>query len=163
MSRCIFSPWATSAPWLPAVLALAATGASAAHDEYLAGYLIISHADEVDRSFNAGFSMYVAAWPLLRPYPGHRFQSGLPSTWMFAQYDGPAPEGPVLRRGGGPRLVEGHALPHRDAQIHHGRCGPPTSPRSPTGRPTAGERGTSPGASTGSPNSARGCSSPSMA
>ena len=92
MSRCIFSPWATSAPWLPAVLALAATGASAAHDEYLAGYLIISHADEVDRSFNAGFSMYVAAWPLLRPYPGHRFQSGLPSTWMFAQYDGPAPK-----------------------------------------------------------------------
>jgi len=59
--------------------------------EYVAGYLIIP-VEKVDRSYNAGFSMYVAAWPLLRHYPGHRFQSGLPGTWMFAQYDGPSPE-----------------------------------------------------------------------
>jgi hypothetical protein len=36
--------------------------------------------------------MYVAAWPLLKTYPGSRFQSGLFGTWMFAQQDGPAPE-----------------------------------------------------------------------
>jgi hypothetical protein len=35
--------------------------------------------------------MYVAAWPLLETYPGSQFQSGLPGTWMFAQYDGQAP------------------------------------------------------------------------
>lgn len=60
--------------------------------EYLAGYLIIPTEPNVDKSYGAGFSMYVAAWPLLRHYPGHEFQTGLPSTWMFAQYDGPAPK-----------------------------------------------------------------------
>jgi len=41
---------------------------------------------------NAGFSMYVAAWPLLQEYPGNRFQTGLFGTWMHAQYDGPTPD-----------------------------------------------------------------------
>jgi hypothetical protein len=63
-----------------------------AQNEFLAGYLIIPTADKVERTYNAGYSMYVAAWPLLRIYPGHRFQTGLPGTWMFAQYDGPAPK-----------------------------------------------------------------------
>ena len=36
--------------------------------------------------------MYVAAWPLLKNYPGQEFQSGLFGTWMFAQYDGPTPK-----------------------------------------------------------------------
>ena len=62
------------------------------HDEYLAGYLIIPTGDRVERSFNAGFSMYVATWSLLRHYPGHRFQTGLPGTWMFAQYDDAPPK-----------------------------------------------------------------------
>ena len=52
----------------------------------MAGYLLIPN-DKVPQSFNAGFSMYVAAWPLLDEYPGPRFQTGLLSTWMFAQYD----------------------------------------------------------------------------
>ena len=56
---------------------------------YLAGYLIVPVEQKVDRSFNAGYSMYVAAWPLLKAYPGHQFQTGLPGTWMFAQHDGP--------------------------------------------------------------------------
>lgn len=63
----------------------------AAQDEYLAGYLILP-IEDVARSYNAGFSMYIAAWPLLRAYPGHQFQTGLPSTWMFAQYDGQPPK-----------------------------------------------------------------------
>src|SRR5947199_9787804 len=41
----------------------------------MAGYLIVP-TQKVPESFNAGFSMYVAAWPLLKTYPGHRFQSG---------------------------------------------------------------------------------------
>ncbi len=54
----------------------------------LAGYLIIPN-ERVDPSYNGGFSMYVAAWPLQEQYPGHRFQSGLVGTWMFAQYEKP--------------------------------------------------------------------------
>jgi len=69
-----------------------AAAAGPPSNELLAGYLIIPTAGRVDRSFNAGFSMYVAVWPLLRTYPGHRFQTGLPGTWMFAQYDGAAPK-----------------------------------------------------------------------
>lgn len=65
---------------------------ASAQDPYVAGYLIIPTEGKVDRAFNAGFSMYVAAWPLLKTYPGHRFQTGLPGTWMFAQYDGAAPK-----------------------------------------------------------------------
>ncbi len=58
----------------------------------MAGYLLVPHA-RVDKSFNAGFSMYVAAWPLLKNYPGSQFQSGLFGTWMFAQHDTPRPKG----------------------------------------------------------------------
>ncbi|MCF7957826.1 MAG: sialate O-acetylesterase, partial [Phycisphaerae bacterium] len=47
--------------------------------------------DRVDESYNAGFSMYAAAWPLMKEYPGHSFQSGLFGTWMFAQNDKPVP------------------------------------------------------------------------
>lgn len=57
----------------------------------MAGYLLVPH-EKVDPKFNAGFSLYVAAWPLLKSYPGQEFQSGLFGTWMFSQYDGPKPE-----------------------------------------------------------------------
>ncbi|MCE2796689.1 MAG: hypothetical protein LW816_15305 [Planctomyces sp.] len=51
----------------------------------MAGYLLVPHT-KVSQDYNAGFSMYVAAWPLLQHYPGNRFQTGLFGTWMFAQY-----------------------------------------------------------------------------
>ena len=54
----------------------------------MAGYLLVPH-EKVPETYNAGFSMYVAAWPLLKEYPGHRFQTGLFGTWMHAQYDDP--------------------------------------------------------------------------
>jgi len=80
------------------VLLVGASGAQARQDAArpvqsgeMAGYLLVPNG-KVPESFNAGFSMYVAAWPLLQTYPGSRFQSGLFGTWMFAQYDGPAPE-----------------------------------------------------------------------
>lgn len=50
----------------------------------MAGYLLVPN-EKAPETFNAGFSMYIAAWPLLKQYPGQRFQSGLPGTWMFAQ------------------------------------------------------------------------------
>lgn len=50
------------------------------------GYTIVQ-TEKVDESFNAGYSIYTAAWPLLREYPGHEFQSGLFGTWMFPLRD----------------------------------------------------------------------------
>ena len=54
------------------------------------GYMI-AQTEKVDESYNAGYSMYVAAYPLLKEYPGRDFQSGLFGTWMFPQNDKPLP------------------------------------------------------------------------
>lgn len=54
------------------------------------GYMITKVA-KGDTTFNAGYSMYAAAWPLLRKYPGRSFQSGLFGTWMHPEYDKPLP------------------------------------------------------------------------
>jgi len=54
------------------------------------GYLITQR-EKVDESYNAGYSMYSAAYPLIREYPGRSFQSGLFGTWMHPQHDGPLP------------------------------------------------------------------------
>jgi hypothetical protein len=62
---------------------LAAQGAKRGE---MAGYLLVPN-EKVPETFDAGFSMYIAAWPLLQRYPGQRFQSGLPGTWMFARHD----------------------------------------------------------------------------
>ncbi|MFO1064450.1 MAG: hypothetical protein U0892_11355 [Pirellulales bacterium] len=67
------------------------SAADGVQEAEMAGYLLVPH-DKVPESYNAGFSMYVAAWPLLKQYPGNRFQTGLFGTWMHAQYDGPDPE-----------------------------------------------------------------------
>lgn len=56
----------------------------------MAGYLLVS-TEQVPDQFNAGFSLYAAAWPLVQHYPGHRFQTGLFGTWMHAQYEGKPP------------------------------------------------------------------------
>ena len=54
------------------------------------GYMITQR-EKVDESFNAGYSMYAAAWPLLKEYTGRSFQSGLFGTWMHPQNDEPLP------------------------------------------------------------------------
>src|SRR5436309_550402 len=56
----------------------------------MAGDLLVPH-EKVPETFNDGFSLYIADWPLLKEYPGHKFQTGLFGTWMHAQYDGPDP------------------------------------------------------------------------
>ena len=57
----------------------------------MAGYMLVP-TEKVPAEYNAGFSLYAAAWPLLRHYPGHRFQTGLFGTWMHAQYEGKSPK-----------------------------------------------------------------------
>lgn len=56
----------------------------------LGGYLGIE-CKSVPELYDAGFSTYVAAWPLLGRYPGNEFQTGLFGTWMHPHYDGPTP------------------------------------------------------------------------
>lgn len=88
---------ASRRPWFVACLVLLLHYSAVAADDVapqkaeMAGYLLVPH-DKVKETYNAGFSMYVAAWPLLQHYPGQEFQSGLFGTWMFAQFDGPAPK-----------------------------------------------------------------------
>ena len=57
----------------------------------IGGYLSVSHS-QAPASFNAGYSIYTAAWTLVEKYQGHKFQSGLYGTWMFAQHDGRGPD-----------------------------------------------------------------------
>lgn len=65
--------------------------AAAPREAEMAGYLLVPHA-RVEPRYDAGFSVYVAAWPLLEHYPGQAFQSGLFGTWMFARIEDPKPE-----------------------------------------------------------------------
>lgn len=69
---------------------LSAQGGDKIQQGEMAGYLLVPN-EKVPESYDAGFSMYVAAWPLLQQYPGNRFQTGLFGTWMFARHDGPKP------------------------------------------------------------------------
>jgi hypothetical protein len=55
------------------------------------GYMIVPIAGRVPKKYDAGFSIYTAAWPILLRYPGHQFDSGLVGTWMRAQYAGKPP------------------------------------------------------------------------
>ena len=59
-------------------------------DGEMAGYLGVPH-ERVPEKYGGGFSLYVAAWPLLEEYPGNRFQTGLFGTWMHAKNDKPKP------------------------------------------------------------------------
>jgi hypothetical protein len=75
---------------LAGIVVVTRTQAGAIREGEMAGYLLVPN-EKVPAAYDAGFSLYVAAWPLLREYPGNRFQTGLFGTWMFAEYDGNAP------------------------------------------------------------------------
>ena len=73
-----------------AISLLSAASSADVQKAEMSGYLLVS-TDKVPDAYNAGFSLYAAAWPLLQHYPGHRFQTGLFGTWMHAQYEGKPP------------------------------------------------------------------------
>lgn len=74
----------------PAVPAL--PPAEPKQDGEMSGYMLVP-VEKAPIEFNAGFSLYAAAWPLVENYPGSSFQTGLFGTWMFAQFDeGKAPK-----------------------------------------------------------------------
>ncbi len=58
----------------------------------LHGYMVGSRG-ALAASFNAGYSLYTAAWPIMDKFPGGKFQSGLFGTWMFAKYPEGFPKG----------------------------------------------------------------------
>ncbi|QDU66172.1 hypothetical protein [Engelhardtia mirabilis] len=58
--------------------------AAPASGQLMHGYLGVPN-EAPSAEYGGGFSMYVAAWPLLEEWPGNRFQTGLFGTWMFAQ------------------------------------------------------------------------------
>lgn len=72
--------------------ALVFAEANTVYEGNVGGYTSVGK-EGVDQTYNAGYSMYSAAWPLLREYPGHSFQSGLFGTWMHPHHDKPAPAG----------------------------------------------------------------------
>ncbi len=51
----------------------------------MSGYMLVP-VERAPAEFNAGFSLYAAAWPLVENYPGSNFQTGLFGTWMFPQF-----------------------------------------------------------------------------
>ncbi len=65
------------------LLPFAVAAALSAQEGQMDGYLGAPQ-ERVDESYGGGYSMHVAAWPLLAAYPGNRFQTGLFGTWMHA-------------------------------------------------------------------------------
>ena len=70
---CIATLAASTGVAVPAQNTLASASAAETHairEGEMAGYLIVP-IEKVPESFNAGFSMYVSAWPLLKTYPAY--------------------------------------------------------------------------------------------
>lgn len=56
------------------------------------GFTWISTENVGDTTFGAGYTMYAAAWPIFKRYPGPAdFQTGLSSSWMTTQRTGDEP------------------------------------------------------------------------
>ncbi|NNM84801.1 MAG: hypothetical protein HKL96_03470 [Phycisphaerales bacterium] len=84
------------------------------------GYMIIPTRPRVPRNFDAGFSIYSAAWPLLLRYPGNQFQSGLCGTWMSAQHAGKRPKNLYSDIEGGLGWWRGTRFPTAAPKFHLG-------------------------------------------
>ena len=89
------------------------------HTGHVGGYTSVEKM-KADESYNAGFSMYAAAWPLQREYPGQNFQSGLFGTWMFPKHDHPAPVKFYSDIEGGLGWWRGTSFPTETPQFHMG-------------------------------------------
>ncbi len=56
------------------------------------GFTWISTENIADQTFGSGYTMYSAAWPIFKQYPGPaNFQTGLSSSWMTTQRTGTEP------------------------------------------------------------------------
>ena len=56
------------------------------------GFTWISTENIQDKTFGSGYTMYSAAWPMFKQYPGpYDFQTGLSSSWLSTQRTGSEP------------------------------------------------------------------------
>jgi hypothetical protein len=61
-------------------------------DAQRTGFTWITTENITDQSFGSGYTMYSAAWPIFKQYPGpEAFQMGLSSSWMTTQKTGNEP------------------------------------------------------------------------
>lgn len=61
-------------------------------DAHRSGFTWISTENIADTTFGAGYTMYSAAWPIFKQYPGpDAFQMGLSSSWMTTRRTGNEP------------------------------------------------------------------------
>ena len=63
--------------------ALAAQAAGKPQEIQMAGYLLVPHRQS-PQSYNAGFSMYTAVWPLFHGFDTQPVDSGSFGTWLVA-------------------------------------------------------------------------------
>lgn len=57
------------------------------------GFTWITTENVSDQSFGSGYTLYSAAWPIFKNYPGpHRFQMGLAGCWLTTQRTGEEPD-----------------------------------------------------------------------
>tara|TARA_B110000459_G_C16611457_1_gene496403 strand:- start:105 stop:3299 length:3195 start_codon:yes stop_codon:yes gene_type:complete len=58
------------------------------------GFSWITTEQVMDDLYGSGYSMYSAAWPMFKKYPGpENFQMGLAGCWLTPQHSGDVPEG----------------------------------------------------------------------
>ncbi len=94
-----------------------------ASSKYVFGYLIIP-VRGAQPQFNQGFSLYVPVWPLENYYPGRDFETGLPGTWMFANYKKPAPPHMYSDAEGGLGWWTNTRFPQLEPKFEIGGVGP---------------------------------------
>ncbi len=62
-------------------------------DATQSGFTWITTEHVADTSFGSGYTMYCAAWPIFRQYPGaDRFQTGLSSSWLTTRKENGQPQ-----------------------------------------------------------------------
>ena len=62
-------------------------------DASRSGFTWIPNAEVSDQSFGSGYTIYSAAWPMFKNYPGpQHFQMGLGSCWLTTQQTGNEPD-----------------------------------------------------------------------
>ena len=62
-------------------------------DAQRSGFTWISTENIPDKTFGSGYTMYTAAWPIFKHYPGpQNFQMGLSSSWLTTQRTGNEPD-----------------------------------------------------------------------
>ena len=83
-----------STTFLLIIFSLVAYRASAqVMDASRSGFTWISTEDISDPSFGSGYTIYSAAWPIFKDYPGPRdFQMGLAGCWLSTQRTGNEPD-----------------------------------------------------------------------